>query len=419
MTYFKRAYIAFDAVCWPDNLDVAPETLFGRSVPLALSATLSPLIERLTIEAIATVLEARHLYVALSGHGFGHLAQVAPVVNAWQRRHPERRLTIQTALPETVVRTRIPGVSAVVTGEADFGLRMADALTVQIDASLTAYRAFHADWERRLAWQIDRLRTAAPDLILADIPYLTLAAAARFDISARSHLCSLNWADVLAAYAPDAPDLDSLARPMLEAYNSAAAFLCPEPSMPMPALRNAHPIGPIGVLGRSQRPRIDHRLGLRANETLVLIGLSGLEMRLSLTHWPRLPGVHWLTPPGTDAQRDDVHDWTALGALPMVDLIASCDAFLTKPGYGAFVEAACHGTPVLYVERDDWPEEPGLNRWLHTHGRAQRLSRAQFDQGDLADPLHAVLGLGATGFADQTDRRRRSGGDGWSAWRPR
>ena len=338
------------------------------------------------------MLEARHLYVALSGHGFGHLAQVAPVVSAWWRRHPERRLTIQTALPEAVVRARIPAVSSVVTGEADFGLRMADALSVQIDASLTAYRTFHADWERRLAWQIDRLRTASPDLILADIPYLTLAAAARLGIPAIA-LCSLNWADVLAAYAPDAPDLDALRAPMLDAYNSAAAFLCPEPSMAMPELRNAHPIGPIGALGRCQRLLINHRLGLRGDETLVLIGLSGLEMRLSLTHWPRLPRVHWLTPPGTDARRDDVHDWTALGALPMVDLIASCDAFLTKPGYGAFVEAACHSTPVLYVERDDWPEEPDLSRWLHRHGHAVRISREQFAHGDLAVPLRAVLAM--------------------------
>ena len=33
---FKRAYVCFDTVCWPDNLDMAPETLFDRSVPLAL-----------------------------------------------------------------------------------------------------------------------------------------------------------------------------------------------------------------------------------------------------------------------------------------------------------------------------------------------------------------------------------------------
>lgn len=31
---FKRACVCFDTVCWPDNLDIAPETLFDRSVPL-------------------------------------------------------------------------------------------------------------------------------------------------------------------------------------------------------------------------------------------------------------------------------------------------------------------------------------------------------------------------------------------------
>lgn len=31
---FKRAYVGFDTVCWPDNLDMAPETLFDRSEPL-------------------------------------------------------------------------------------------------------------------------------------------------------------------------------------------------------------------------------------------------------------------------------------------------------------------------------------------------------------------------------------------------
>lgn len=29
---FKQAYVAFDTVCWPGNLDIAPETLYDRSV---------------------------------------------------------------------------------------------------------------------------------------------------------------------------------------------------------------------------------------------------------------------------------------------------------------------------------------------------------------------------------------------------
>jgi hypothetical protein len=28
---FRQAYVAFDTVCWPGNLDISPETLYDRS----------------------------------------------------------------------------------------------------------------------------------------------------------------------------------------------------------------------------------------------------------------------------------------------------------------------------------------------------------------------------------------------------
>lgn len=33
---FKQAYVALDTVCWPNNLDIAPETLFDRSIPIGM-----------------------------------------------------------------------------------------------------------------------------------------------------------------------------------------------------------------------------------------------------------------------------------------------------------------------------------------------------------------------------------------------
>lgn len=331
-----------------------------------------------------------HLYVALSGHGFGHLAQVAPVLNAWRRRYPMGRLTVQSALPKTLLRQRIVGEFTVVAGAADFGMVMVDALEAKVAESLAAYRAFHADWAARLAWQELLLRDAAPDGLLADIPYLTLAAAARLEIPALA-LCSLNWADILAGYGQNEPDLATLRAPMLAAYQSAVAFLQPAPSMPMPELRNTQPIGPIAALGQNQRAVINRQWGLRGDETLVLMGLGGVDMRPSLEQWPTLPGVYWLTPPAWNTARPDMLDWAGLADLSMVDLIRSCDVLFTKPGYGAFTEAACNGVRVLYVARDDWPEEPWLSRWLLEHGNGVKISRQQLATGELQEPLSELL----------------------------
>jgi hypothetical protein len=77
--------------------------------------------------------------------------------------------------------------------------------------------------------------------------------------------------------------------------------------------------------------------------------------------------------------------------LPFSDVLASCDCVFSKSAYGVFVEATVCGTPVLYVERPDWPEQPCLIDWLHRHNRAQGISRAQFEHGAFADALAALL----------------------------
>lgn len=35
---FKQAFVSLDTVCWPGNLDIAPETLFDRSVAIDRTA---------------------------------------------------------------------------------------------------------------------------------------------------------------------------------------------------------------------------------------------------------------------------------------------------------------------------------------------------------------------------------------------
>jgi hypothetical protein len=37
VSLFKQAFVAIDTVCWPGDLDIAPETLFERSVVMEAS----------------------------------------------------------------------------------------------------------------------------------------------------------------------------------------------------------------------------------------------------------------------------------------------------------------------------------------------------------------------------------------------
>lgn len=320
-----------------------------------------------------------HLLAAISAHGYGHLAQTAPVLNALRARLPELQLTVRCGLPHAVLAPRIAGPFVHQPVEDDFGMVMHSALAVDVAASAARYAAFHADWERRVDSVARELEQTAPDLILADIPYLTLAAAARAGIPALA-MCCLQWADIYDYYCHDLPEAGGIHAQMLAAYDSATLFLRTEPAMPMPALHNRRDIGPVAMLGRARREEINARCGVAAEDRLVLVAMGGIVFRPPLERWPVTPGVRYVMQRDWLAQRPDVLVLEDTG-LPFSDVLASCDAVLTKPGYGTFVEAACAGVPLLYVPRVDWPEEPWLVRWLERQLPCAAVPRSALDDG--------------------------------------
>lgn len=323
-----------------------------------------------------------HLYVDISGHGFGHLAQTAPVLDALAARLPTLRLTVRCALPRARIARRLAAPFTHLATASDFGLVMKSALDVDVPASLAAYRAFHRDWTRLVELEAEALARQAPRLVLSNVSYATLAAAKQAGIPALA-MSSLNWAAISHAYLADQPGFASIHNEMLAAYRSARAFLRLTPGLAMPELSNVVPIGPVGAPGRNVRN------ALPAGR-LVLVAMGGFELSLPAL-WPRLPGVRWLMPRASNLDRPDVRFIEDTG-LSVSDLIASVDVVLTKAGYGTFVEAAASGTPLLYVERPDWPEEGALTAW---HGRASRslpIARHDFEAGRFADQVLELLG---------------------------
>lgn len=335
----------------------------------------------------------KHLFVDISAHGFGHLAQTAPLLNTLADARP-LRLTIRSGLTQAQLARRIRAPFTHIHAASDFGFAMHNALSVDIVASAARYRQAYADWQQRVTSEARLLEQLAPDLVLSNVSPLPLAGSAEAGIPAAA-MCSLNWADLFANYYAAEDWAAPIHAAMHTAYASARVFLRLTPGMPMDTLPNVVDLAPVSFYAQTPpivtRSEAAQRLGLPLGKRWLLLALGGIAHRLPVESWPELSGTQLLVPADWNvATRADItpyHD----ARLPFSDLLPVVDAVLSKPGYGTFVEAACCGLPVLYLQRPDWPEADCLEQWLQHNARAAVVPPADGNSGDLAASLDALL----------------------------
>ena len=332
-----------------------------------------------------------HLSIVLSAHGFGHTTQTAPVVNALRKRLPSLRLTLRTTVPHHLLQARFDGEFEHIAVNSDIGMMMSSALDVKVEESAAAYVAFHQYWQRKIQQEARLLKGLAPDLVLSNAAYLPLAGAAAVGIPAVA-MCSLNWADIYSHYCGHRQEASEIHAQILAAYNDAVGFLQTEPAMPMTDIAKRRAIGPVARVGHDRRAEIVKRLSLSEGARLILIAPGGIALRLPVEQWPSLSGIYWIVQSDWNVKHPNVIILEQLG-MHFTDVLRSCDALIGKPGYGSFAEAACNGTPVLYVKRNDWPEEPYLVEWLERRGRCLEISRAALQTGDVLGQLETLWAM--------------------------
>jgi hypothetical protein len=223
--------------------------------------------------------------------------------------------------------------------------------------------------------------------MLANVSYLALAAAARAGIPAIG-FSSLNWLDIMRDYAVGWGNGPAILAEMTAAYRAASLFIRTTPSMPMPDLATIE-VGTVARRGVERRDQLAERLGLAMGERVVLVSLGGTNIDLDLARWPVANGIHYVVAAQTVPPRRDMIGIDRLG-LSHIDCLASCDAVLTKPGYGTLAEAACHGIPTLYVRRGGWSEESHMTVWLTACCTAREIDRAALEDGNIAPALEAL-----------------------------
>lgn len=330
------------------------------------------------------------IWTAITAHGYGHAAQVAPVLNELGKLVPDLKAILRTTVPSSFFDDRLTIPWELQSVEQDVGCVQKGPLEIDVPATWKFHFEFHAEWDQRVAAESEAINACNPQVVLADTPYLALNAGHEAGIPTVG-LANLTWGEILE---PFSDKDDSAQRKILEAmrqaYGLADHALRIAPGLPMPSFSGITDIGPIAELVQPRRSELRHALGLRGDEQVVLVGFGGVPLdRLPWTEMERMEGYHFIVDGPKPPSSRRIHSRQTL-PYSFRSLLASVDVIMTKPGYGTTVEAVALGLPVLYVRRHNFADEPPLVDYVRRYGRGRELSHEEFRTGNWSVALERV-----------------------------
>ncbi len=330
------------------------------------------------------------IWCAISGHGFGHAAQVIPVLNELARDVPGLKVILRTTVPEKFFASWLKVPWEINPVNQDIGCVQKGPLRIDVQATWEAYARFHEGWEQRVAAEARAIASRAPNLVLSNISYLAIEAGARAGLPTVA-LASLSWDEILRPLmAQENQDHLSVVRHIQGSYRFADLLIRLTPGLPMEAFHQRIGVGPIclplTVCPSAWRAQIDGH----PDAPIVLVALGGVPLDfLPYDRIAQVSGYRFLLdlpiPDGFRGLR-------STSSLPMgfESIPAIADIVVSKPGYATVVETVMARKPLVYVRRYNFAEEALLVEFSHRFGRSAELSKEDFFAGAWKEALDEV-----------------------------
>ena len=329
------------------------------------------------------------LYV--TGHGFGHAVRCAEVARALLDRGA--RVLVRTDAPAWLFPGQVEPLPSP-GWPVDVGVAQRDGLDMDIPMTRTRWEAFGRCLDERAAVEADLLRRHAVQIVLADVPPLAFAAAARAGLPSAG-MTNFTWDWIYDGWEGFAPIVNRVRA----AYRHADLLL----RLPF------HPIEPSAfaafnrvedvplVARRASRSREDLRreLSIPLDARAVLLSFGGFDAAsLDLQALGAWSNYLFLWTPSDAARVGKAPANVRCLPRRQLDypsLVAACDAVVTKPGYGIVADILANRVPALYTDRGPFREYPVLAQALEQHGRARYVPQAEVRAGRLGPHLDALL----------------------------
>ncbi len=323
------------------------------------------------------------LVLDISGHGFGHLSQISPVVRAVRQRVPSLDIVVRSALSRERLEASLGPIAAAVEPAPEVGLVMAGPHVADVAATRRGYVRLHSTLAEVAADQGACLQALGADALLTDVAYTGLLGAARLGLPSVA-LCSLHWGEVVASYLGEDAEARRIRAEIASAYETARVFIVPAPRRSLPGLFRTLSVGPlVRTWGRNRADEIAAIAGCPVGTSIGLITFGGIGHGLPAARLPEREGWLWIVPveSASEAVAAATIPAARLQHLDFLDLVASSRLVLTKTGYGTFVECAYYGALCVFLSRPDWPESEEIEAWMTASGHGIAVSLDELANG--------------------------------------
>jgi L-arabinokinase len=326
----------------------------------------------------------------VSGHGFGHARRSAQVLRALRARRGDLDLLVRTAAPASIF-AGIEGVR-VSAPEPDFdsGVVERDLLSIDGAASMRRLAETLSRRAELVAAEAAFLRESGASFVAADIPFLAADAAEAAGLRSVA-VGNFTWDWIFEPYATAAtrPLIDAIR----ESYGKMDGLLQLPLAHGVDCFRAVTPVPLVAGQSTADRAETLGRLGLDAADRRprVLVAVRGGISREVLVDVAKgaadLVFVAVQRVDGAPANLKCVDG----GRVDFTDLLAACDAVVSKVGYGILSDCMANGVALLYPPRVGFREDEISVEQSPRFMRMRGLPAADFAAGRWAPHLTALL----------------------------
>jgi hypothetical protein len=339
----------------------------------------------------------------ISGHGFGHASREVEVINALGRlAGPDLRVIIRSAVSPSLLERTIRVPFELRPGICDTGLVQPDSVSQDDRATLAAAKEFYGTFDDRVRAEAAALSSDNVSIVVCDIAPLGLAVAAALGVPS-IFIANFTWDWIYEdqeAFPSAAPEVLATIR-RAHALATVTLKLPLSPSFDGSGLPNIQPL-PL-IARRPTRSRAETRalFDLPASRKIALLSFGGYglkELPLAqvdcLDEWNLVVTDRSISDPNLRAL-EHVHVLTeqdlAQSPARYEDLVAACDAVITKPGFGILGECITANTPLLYTSRGQFREYAVLVEEMPRFLRSQFIPQEDLFAGRWKDALTNLM----------------------------